>query len=371
MRPAARAAGDAEAVQPEVVGQREDVGGGVGHVAPGLPAGPAVPGAVGGEEADAGAHVDALVRPPRVAAAGRAVQSDHRVAVRVAPLLPGQGPAVGQDQGAGHPSPATSTVRAAAAARARSRACSTVSPWARAPPGAGPGATSACRRPAPARSAPASAVRQTGVGRHALARSRAPRRRRRRARHDEVVGADGQPEDGAHVQGELAGRLATSVTMPVSCGRGETSLNSTSSSAVTNSSTPNRPCPPSASHDAPSRSRVARASATLAHRVRLPRLAVVAGLLHVPDRRADGDAAGVADGEQGDLVGEVDEPLDDHRPVLHARALAGVGQAASGSSPGCTVDWPLPLQLITGLTTQGVPIASTAARYSSSVEAKR
>ena len=31
------------------------------------------------------------------------------------------------------------------------------------------------------------------------------------------------------------------VTMPVSCGRGETSLNSTWSSAVTNSSTPKRP----------------------------------------------------------------------------------------------------------------------------------
>jgi hypothetical protein len=36
-----------------------------------------------------------------------------------------------------------------------------------------------------------------------------------------------------------------------------------------------------------------------------------------------------------------------------------------------TVDWPLPEELITGFTTQGSPTASIAARYSSSVSAKR
>ena len=46
-------------------------------------------------------------------------------------------------------------------------------------------------------------------------------------------------------------------------------------------------------------------------------------------------------------------------------------QARSGSSPGATVDCPLPLLLITGLTTHGTPIACTAAVNCSTVEANR
>ena len=54
----------------------------------------------------------------------------------------------------------------------------------------------------------------------------------------------------------------------------------------------------------------------LAHAVRLPALLVVAAFLPVADRRAEGDATGMPDGQQRDLVIEVDKLLDDHpRPV--------------------------------------------------------
>ncbi len=52
------------------------------------------------------------------------------------------------------------------------------------------------------------------------------------------------------------------VTMPVSCGRGETSLNSTSS-PTTNSSTPKTPWPPSASVTVAATSSERRAAASL------------------------------------------------------------------------------------------------------------
>ncbi|MNI16134.1 hypothetical protein D3C73_694590 [compost metagenome] len=56
------------------------------------------------------------------------------------------------------------------------------------------------------------------------------------------------------------------------------------------------------------------------HRLRLPAFAIVAILLQVPDRRAERGATGMAHGQQGDLVIEVDETLDD--------AAAGTGTAA-------------------------------------------
>src|SRR5690606_21155845 len=56
------------------------------------------------------------------------------------------------------------------------------------------------------------------------------------------------------------------------------------------------------------------------HRLRLPALAVVAITLQVADRLAEVGAAGMAHGQQGDLVVEVDEALDD--------AAAGTGAAA-------------------------------------------
>ena len=56
-----------------------------------------------------------------------------------------------------------------------------------------------------------------------------------------------------------------------------------------------------------------------AHRLRLPRFAIVAVDLQVTDRVAERRLAAVTHGEQRNLVVEVNEALDDHR---HARAAA-------------------------------------------------
>ena len=69
------------------------------------------------------------------------------------------------------------------------------------------------------------------------------------------------------------------------------------------------------------------------HRLRLPALAVVAVLLDVTDRCAERDTAGVADGQESDLVVEVDEALDDHPAGTGAPGLSGViprGSSAVG-----------------------------------------
>ena len=64
------------------------------------------------------------------------------------------------------------------------------------------------------------------------------------------------------------------------------------------------------------------------HRHRLPAFAIIALLLAVADRRAEADAAPRADGEQGDLIVEIDELLDDHaRPVAaHVGDRVGPGR---------------------------------------------
>lgn len=54
---------------------------------------------------------------------------------------------------------------------------------------------------------------------------------------------DGQAEDRPRVQRDSLSLWEISVTMPVSCGRGETSLNRIDPSVSTNSSTPNTPHP--------------------------------------------------------------------------------------------------------------------------------
>ena len=75
------------------------------------------------------------------------------------------------------------------------------------------------------------------------------------------------------------------VTMPVSCGRGLTSENQTSS-PLTNSSTPKMPRPPRSAVTLPAMSRALR-QRDGRHRLRLPRLDVVAVDLHVADRLAE------------------------------------------------------------------------------------
>src|SRR5581483_10357285 len=61
---------------------------------------------------------------------------------------------------------------------------------------------------------------------------------------------------------------------------------------------------------------------TLAHRMRLPGLAIVAVDLQMPDRRTEAGAARVAHGQHRDLVVELDEALDDH--ATGAGASAGL-----------------------------------------------
>ena len=56
----------------------------------------------------------------------------------------------------------------------------------------------------------------------------------------------------------------------------------------------------------------------VAHRLRLPGFAIVARFLAMADRRAEGRAAGMANRQQGDLVVEIDEALDDAAPLAGA-----------------------------------------------------
>ena len=83
------------------------------------------------------------------------------------------------------------------------------------------------------------------------------------------------------------------------------------------------------------RDALGRLQRSRAHRLRLPRLAVVAVDLQVADRRAETRAAGVTHREQRDLVVEADEPLDDDATRAGAPAALRVlpgGQHVSASS---------------------------------------
>src|SRR5581483_4982176 len=61
------------------------------------------------------------------------------------------------------------------------------------------------------------------------------------------------------------------------------------------------------------------------HRVRLPGLAIVAVDLQVADGLAEAGAPGVAHRQQGDLVVEGNEALDDDAPGAGAAAGLGIG----------------------------------------------
>ncbi len=79
-----------------------------------------------------------------------------------------------------------------------------------------------------------------------------------------------------------------------------------------------------------------------------------------------------ADGEQGDFEIEVHHPLDDHPSGASAAALLRIAPGASLSWSAERIKlWPLPEELITGLTMHGKPISVTAARKPSSLSAKR
>ena len=62
----------------------------------------------------------------------------------------------------------------------------------------------------------------------------------------------------------------------------------------------------------------------LAHRLRLPGLAVVAVHLMVADRVLERRAAGVANGQQRNLIFEFHEALDDYLAADGAKPVAGM-----------------------------------------------
>ena len=101
------------------------------------------------------------------------------------------------------------------------------------------------------------------------------------------------------------------------------------------------------------RSRLAQGR--VGHGLRLPALVVVAADLAVPDRLAERRAAGVPHREQRDLVVEVDEPLDDDLARARAPVLLRVLVRGVRASPRSrTTLWPLPDELMMGLTTHGI-----------------
>src|SRR5690606_29475865 len=77
------------------------------------------------------------------------------------------------------------------------------------------------------------------------------------------------------------------------------------------------------------------------HRLRLPALAVVAVDLQMADRRTETGAPGVAHGEQGDLVVELDQTLDDHPAAAGAAAFLRV--APGGGNVRLAAHQALPL----------------------------
>ena len=132
--------------------------------------------------------------------------------------------------------------------------------------------------------------------------------------------------------------------MPVSCGRGLTSLNQTSS-PLTNSSTPKMPRPPrsSVTFFAMSRERC-KASGDIA--MRLPAFDIIAVHLHMADGFAEmrfdfAVRTDRAHGELGDFIIESDHALDDHPALVHAAAAGGI--VPRGFHLGRVIHFGLPL----------------------------
>lgn len=89
------------------------------------------------------------------------------------------------------------------------------------------------------------------------------------------------------------------------------------------------------------------------------------------DGLAEVNAVDGAHREQGDLVLEGDEAFDDHLATAGATTLLAWVQLSSSLARSRSTLWPLPDELITGFTTQGRPMVSTAATNSSLLWAKR
>ncbi len=109
-----------------------------------------------------------------------------------------------------------------------------------------------------------------------------------------------------------------------------------------------------------------------AHRLRLPRLAIVAVDLQMTDRIAERRAAAVTHGQQRDLVVELDEPFDDDAPAAGAAALLrvvprllDVGLRAHRRSVPC------PTSSSPASRRTACPSSPTASRYSAIEPANR
>ena len=154
-------------------------------------------------------------------------------------------------------------------------------------------------------------------------RRRSPPRRRARRR----LTSTGRPRMARACSSNSDRRCVASVTSPVSCGRGLTSENQTSSPLM-NSSTPKMPRPPRLPVIFAAISRDLR-NAAARHGHRLPRFDVIAIDLHMADRLAEIglDRAAGADGphrELGNFVVEGHEALDDDPPLPDTAARLGV-----------------------------------------------
>jgi hypothetical protein len=181
-------------------------------------------------------------------------------------------------------------------------------------------------------------------------------------------GADGQPQDGAHVQGELGEILGDQ-------GHHAGVVGARGDFAEPHLVTPDEELDPEQTvaakgFDHLGRHLLGAGQGQLAHGLGLPGFAVVAILLTMADRLAEVDAIDGAHREQGDLVLERNEAFDNH---LATTGTAPPGHRSSSSSLARSRSrlWPLPEELITGFTTQGRPMASTAATNSSLLWAKR
>ena len=98
--------------------------------------------------------------------------------------------------------------------------------------------------------------------------------------------------------------------MPVSWGRGLTSLNQTASPLMKKLDAEDPGSTEFAGH--PFGDALTLAKGRVGHRLGLPGLLVVTAFLAVADRLAERHATAMTNRQQGDLVVEIDESLDDH-----------------------------------------------------------
>ena len=99
---------------------------------------------------------------------------------------------------------------------------------------------------------------------------------------------------------------------------------------------------------------------SLGHGVRLPGFAVVAIHLNMTNGIAKGGAPGMPDGELGDLVIKINKAFDYDLALPCPATCLGIFPGFGYIVRTFNGALPLPDELMMGLTTQGIPISSTA-----------